>query len=205
MEPTAPPSPKPGDRLPDFRLAAAGGGEVGVADYRDRKSVLLWFSKGLFCPYCRRNMARLSQAYAQFQDCNAEILQITINTLDEANLYFRNYRLATPYLCDPELQAHWQYGITREPQSARAVAENIVKSVAMVGEDLLLHGQRSPVPVVPIMRMGAMSQLPQLIVAADRSGVVRHVQQIGPFDTLPTVAELLAVLEPLRCGVPNAT
>jgi hypothetical protein len=34
--------------------------------------------------------------------------------------------------------------------------------------------------------------------------VVRYVQQIGPFDTLPTVAELLAVLEPLRGGVPNA-
>jgi peroxiredoxin len=184
--------------MPEFRLAAAGGGEVGVSDYRDRKSLLLWFSKGLFCPYCRRNMARLSQAYAQFQECNAEILQVTINTVKEANLYFRNYRLATPYLCDPELQAHWKYGITREAQTARAVAENIVTSVAMVGEDLLLHGQRSPLPVVPIMRMGVMNQLPQLIVAADPSGVVRHVQQIGPFDTLPTVDELLAVLEPLR-------
>ena len=172
-----------------------------MSDYRGRKNLLLWFSKGLFCPYCRRNMTRLSQAYAQFQAKDAEILQVTINTVAEANLYFRNYRLAMPYLCDPDAQVHLRYGMLPERQTLGAVAENWVTSFAINGKDLLLHGQKAPGPG-PAVRMG-MNQFSQLIVAADRAGVIRHVQRIGPFDTLPTVAELLAVLAPLGPEFPS--
>ena len=150
-------------------------------------------------------MAHLSQAYPQFQSSEAEILQITHNTVDEANLYFRNYHLATPYLCDPDRQVHLRYGIELEQQAIGAVAANTATSCLMVAGDLLLHGQKSPSPVAPIMRMGARFQSPQLVVTTDRAGVVRHVQRIGHADTLPTVAELLSVLEPLRSASSSAT
>ena len=188
---------------PDFRLAAASGGDVALSDFRGRKNLLLWFSKGLFCPFCRRNMARLSQAYQQFQSSDAEILQITHNTADEARLYFRNYPLVAPYLCDPDRQVHLRYGIALEQQEIGAVAGNMVTSSLMVASDLLLHGQKTPSPVAPIMRMGPRFQSPQQVVAVDRAGVVRHVQRIGPFDALPTVAELLSVLAPLQSRVPS--
>ena len=73
--------PAPGTKAPDFRLPAASGGHVALADYAGQRSVLLWFSKGLHCPFCRRNMARLSQAVARFAERDAEILQIR-ETLD---------------------------------------------------------------------------------------------------------------------------
>ena len=198
MEQSTHSQPKVGEMAPDFRLAAAGGGDIALSDFLGRKNLLLWFSKGLFCPFCRRNMAHLSQAYAQFQSSDAEILQITHNTVEEANLYFRNYHLSTPYLCDPDREVHLRYGIALEQQTIGATAANTATSCVMVAGDLLLHGQKSPSPVAPIMRMGARFQSPQLVVAADRTGVVRHVQRIGHADTLPTVAELLSVLEPLR-------
>ena len=204
MEEAAYAHPKPGDKAPEFRLAAAGGGEIGLSDYFGRKNLLLWFSKGLYCPFCRRNMARLSQAYPQFQGCDAEILQITHNTKEEADLYFRDYHLATPYLCDPDRQVHTSYGIPLEAQPLGAIAANVVASCLMVTGDLLLHGQKSPSPVAPILRMGPRSQSAQLVVAADHTGVIRHVQRIGPFDALPTVPELLAVLLPLRAGLASA-
>jgi peroxiredoxin len=203
-QPQPQPHPRPGEKAPDFRLAAAGGGEIALSDFLGRKNLLMWFSKGLHCPFCRRSMARLSQAYAQFLALDAEVLQITHNTQEEAKLYFRNYKLATPYLCDPDRQVHLRYGIALEQQTISAVAANSVTSCLMVTGDLLLHGQKSPLPVAPIMRMGARFQSPQLVVAADRAGVVRHLWSIGPFDTLPTVAELLAVLEPLRRGPASA-
>lgn len=37
-----------GTPAPDFRLPAAQGPEVGLADYRGKRHVVLWFSKGLF-------------------------------------------------------------------------------------------------------------------------------------------------------------
>lgn len=194
MDPDA--LPRPGASAPDFRLPAAGGGSVGLADYAGRASVLLWFSKGLHCPFCRRNMARLSQSYARFRERGAEILQITHNTEREADLYFRNYRLATPYLCDADRAVHLRYGVALERHSLAAVAGNTLTSSLMVVSDRVRHGEKSPNPVAAIMRMGPMHQSPQLIVAVDRAGTIAHLQTIGPFDTLPTVEELLARLGP---------
>jgi peroxiredoxin len=195
VAPTADQHPRPGAPAPDFRLHAAGGKDVALSDYRGQRDVVLWFSKGLFCPYCRRNMARLSQGYADIQARGAEILQITHNTAAEAELYFRNYRLAMPYLCDADRAVHLQYGIPMERQSVGAVIDNTVRSCAMVTKDFLLHGEKSPAPVVPIMRMGARNQPPQLVVLVDRDGMVRWVHLIGPFDALPSLAELIAQLD----------
>lgn len=193
--------PELGTQAPGFRLAAAGGGSVALADYAGERSVLLWFSKGLHCPFCRRNMARLSQAYARFVERGAEILQITHNTEREANLYFRSYHLATPYLCDADRAVHLRYGVELEAQSLGAVASNTLTSCAMVVGDFVRHGEKSPSPVAAIQRMGPMHQSPQLIVAVDRAGAIKHLQAIGPFDTLPTVDELLARLEAAPDGV----
>jgi len=189
--------PEPGSPAPDFRLRAAGNGEIALSDYRGRANVVLWFSKGLFCPYCKRNMARLSQSYDAIRAREAEVLQITHNTIAEADLYFRSYKLAMPYLCDADRAVHLRYGIPLERQSLAAVADNIVRSCTMVTADFVLKGEKSPSPVVPIMRMGARNQPPQLVVVVDREGVVRNVHPIGPFDALPSVEELLAMLDAL--------
>jgi peroxiredoxin len=196
MEESTHAHPNVGEMAPDFRLAAAGGGEVALSDYRGRKNLLLWFSKGLFCPFCRRNMARLSQSYADFVALDAEILQITHNTQKEADVYFRNYHLATPYLCDADRKVHMAYGVGLEHQSVGAMAQNWVTSSAMVAHDLLLHGEKSP-PPLPALRMGSF-QPSQLATAVDRAGVVRYVWSGGPFDTLPTVADLLSLLRAMR-------
>ena len=195
MQTETPAQPGVGTQAPDFRLAAAGGGRIGLSDYAGRQSVLLWFSKGLHCPFCRRNMARLSQSYARFGQRGAEILQITHNTEREADLYFRSYHLAMPYLCDADRAVHLRYGVALAAQSVGAVLDNIVNSALMVASDLVRHGEKSPLPVAPILRMGAMHQSPQLIVVVDRAGTIAHLQGIGPFDTLPTVEELLDRVE----------
>ena len=40
--------PEIGTPAPVFRLATAAGTEVSLEDYRGARSVVLWFSKGLF-------------------------------------------------------------------------------------------------------------------------------------------------------------
>ncbi|MBS0344508.1 MAG: redoxin domain-containing protein [Proteobacteria bacterium] len=202
MEQTTHPHPSVGETAPDFRLPAAGGGQIALSDYLGSKAPLLWFSKGLFCPFCRRNMARLSQSYTDFVALDAEVLQITHNTQQEADTYFRNYHLATPYLCDADRQVHEAYGVGLEQQSLGAMAENMLTSSAMVAHDLLLHGEKSPLPT-PALRMGSF-QPSQLVVAVDRAGLVRYVWSGGPFDALPTVAELLSLFQSMGAEVPAA-
>lgn len=40
--------PAVGTPAPTFRLPTAAGPDVSLADYRGKKSLVLWFSKGLF-------------------------------------------------------------------------------------------------------------------------------------------------------------
>ena len=42
------PLPEIGSPAPAFTLETAGGARISLADYRGRRSVVLWFSKGLF-------------------------------------------------------------------------------------------------------------------------------------------------------------
>src|SRR5262245_24955177 len=98
---TATPLPV-GQQAPDFHLNSAQGMEVSLQEYHGKRHIILWFSRGLFCPFCRRYMAQLRLGYPEVQAHDAEILQITCSTPDEARLYFQQYQLAFPYLCDPE-------------------------------------------------------------------------------------------------------
>src|SRR5258705_615702 len=87
---------------PNFRLASAQGHEVALEDYRGQRNVLLWFSRGLYCPFCRRYMAQLRLGYQEIQERSTEILQVTYSTREEAQLYFRQYQLSFPHFCDPD-------------------------------------------------------------------------------------------------------
>ena len=72
----------------------------------------MWFSKGLFCPFCRRNMAQLGLRYPEIQALDTEVLQVTHNTLDEARGYLKHYPIRFPYLCDAE-RAAYQMALVR--------------------------------------------------------------------------------------------
>lgn len=47
MEQTASDAPDVGTPAPAFRLPAGDGHEVALEDYRRKRHVILWFSKGL--------------------------------------------------------------------------------------------------------------------------------------------------------------
>jgi len=40
--------PAVGEAAPEFKLASPEGPEIGLAAFRGRRRVVLWFSKGLF-------------------------------------------------------------------------------------------------------------------------------------------------------------
>jgi peroxiredoxin (alkyl hydroperoxide reductase subunit C) len=57
--------PTVGTPAPNFRLTSAQGPEVTLTNYSGQCNLILWFSKGLFCPFCRRQMAQLRLGYPE--------------------------------------------------------------------------------------------------------------------------------------------
>jgi peroxiredoxin len=181
-----------GRPAPEFRLAAAQGGELGPQDFRGSKRVVLWFSKGLFCPFCRRNMAQLALRYPEIQALDAEVLQVTHNTADEARGYLKHYPIRFPYLCDAERAVHDKYGVELLPPNLGVV----LSSTAAVISDFVLKGEKTPAPI-PYLKRYMGKDTPQAVFVIDRDGVVRGEHHLGSNAPLPSAAELISELQKL--------
>ena len=102
--------PTVGQPAPGIKLPSAQGNVVSLDDYRGRRNVIVWFTKGMACVFCRQHMSQHARAYDDIRKRDAEVLEIAPSTPDKGRLYASKYRLPFPYLCDPQDQARqdWQ-------------------------------------------------------------------------------------------------
>ncbi len=106
---------QPGEPAPDFNLAAVDqDGELALADYRGRPLFLAIFL-GLWCPFCRRNIANLSMTRDELLACGVETLAVVATDLNNARLYFKYRPARVPIAADPALMTHRAYGLP-QPQ-----------------------------------------------------------------------------------------
>lgn len=105
----------PGQPAPGFRLPSAQGPEVVLEDYRGRKNLIVWFTKGMACVFCRQHMSQLARAYGEIKNRDAEVLEVTPTPVEKGRLYASKYRLPFPYLCDPDDSARdrWHLAVRR--------------------------------------------------------------------------------------------
>ena len=183
---------------PNFRLASAQGHDIAHEDYRGRRNVLLWFSKGLFCPFCRRYMTQLRLNYNEFQEHNTEILQVTYSTPEEAHLYFRQYQFSFPYLCDPERAVFTLYGIRIMRKGVGQIAARAAGSMVAAMSDRLLRGEKTPSPLPYMKRYGQTDMDQEAVFLIDKAGLIRYVHTTGASGALPSNAEYLRQLDKLQ-------
>ena len=198
-------SPIIGAAAPSFRLESVQGPVVSLENYAGQRNVLLWFSRGFTCPFCRRYMAQLSLAYERFRGTDSEIVQIGPDLLSQARLFFRNYRLAFPFLCDTEKAVFRAYAL-HDLGPGRAVADTITTfgTALFTGEftqtfyaswlDTFATGRNAPRRLAE----HGLHEVPQGMFAVDRAGRIRYARVFGPLENIPGNDELLKVLAGLN-------
>lgn len=99
---------------PDFTLPAIHQeGDISLADYRGRSHLLLAIFVGLYCPFCRRNIAQLGGAQEKLRPLGVETLGVVATELDNARLYFKYRPARVPLVADPDLVTHRAYALPR--------------------------------------------------------------------------------------------
>ncbi len=164
------PVPKIGERAPSLRLPSAQGGEVSLDDYVGRQSVVLWFTKGMACPFCRQQMSQLARAYARIRERGGEVLEVTNNTPSRAHLYARQFTLPFPYLCDPAYQAHGAWGLEKRAHGPGYYAKMLVAGVKAVVPPNDYGDFKPPLREFP----GLLVDEDMGVFIVDRGGVVRY-------------------------------
>jgi peroxiredoxin len=160
-----------GQKAPSFRLPAGQGGDVAVEDYRGRRNVILWFTKGMACVFCRQQMSQLARGAPEWTARDAEIIQITPSTLERGRFYAKNFKLPFPYLCDPDYQVYRAYGLDVRPHSLAWKAQAMYAGMKMPKPATTDFGQAKP----------ALGEFPLLMAdddtglfILDKDGVVRY-------------------------------
>jgi peroxiredoxin len=117
MPETRPPV-TPGEAAPNFTLPAVDRNEnVSLADYRGRSPVFLALLVGLWCPFCRRQIAQIGTLEGKLKALGVESLAVVATPPDNARLYFKFRPTRVRLASDPELSTHRAYGIPRPTPS----------------------------------------------------------------------------------------
>jgi peroxiredoxin len=108
------PPVSPGEPAPDFTLPAVDGkDQVSLADYRGRSPVFLSLLIGLWCPFCRRQIARMGATEAKLKAVGVETLGIVATPPENAQLYFKFRPTRVRLAADPQLTTHRAYRLPK--------------------------------------------------------------------------------------------
>jgi len=117
-----------GKPAPEFTLPAVHHeGQVSLADYRGRSPLLLAIFAGLYCPFCRRNIAQLGSTQERLHERGVATLGVVATELGNARLYFKYRPARVALVADPELVTHRAYALPRVP-----VDEALMKALESV-------------------------------------------------------------------------
>lgn len=104
---------KVGDLAPDFNLPSQLGGSVSLADFKEKKNVLLYFHEGITCDPCWEQIPELERNLKELEDMNVALVSITVDPVDSIKKRAVPYGIKTPVLSADATEIDKKYDVDR--------------------------------------------------------------------------------------------
>lgn len=101
-----------GSMAPDFTLVGSSG-QVSLADYRGKQSIVVYFMREFSCALSRKNVRKLKHLYPTLQACDAEVMVIGSGSRAEAERLAATLRIPFPVLADADRAVYRRYGLEK--------------------------------------------------------------------------------------------
>ncbi|WP_213958589.1 redoxin domain-containing protein [Variovorax sp. dw_954] len=175
----------PGQPAPDFSLpAVAGSDTISLADYRGRSPVFLALMVGLWCPFCRRQLAQISGYEGKLKALGVESLAVVATDPENARMYFKFRPTRLRLASDPFLSTHRAFGVPKpepSPEMLEALEQIIVNPFGDLPEPMPIVAAAKAMDRIdgyvptPSDQSDVDRQWPQLkaLFMIDREGIVR--------------------------------
>jgi len=199
--------PSVGQMAPVFALPSLRGVMVDLASYRGRRNVVVWFSRGFTCPFCRVYTDGMRAGYEALRTADTEIIQVAPNLLDSARRFFAQSPLPYPFVCDPDKRLYAVYGLgdVGALEATRTAVVSFAHAFTHGDTNNQIRGAWFDVENRNFLRRlhhHAMTAQEQGMFLVDKDGVIRSVTVVGPIDPMPGGAEL-AELARQHCPAPR--
>jgi peroxiredoxin len=187
--------PSIGEPAPLFSLPSLSGATVDLASYRGRANVVVWFSRGFTCPFCRVYTDGVRAGYEALRAAETEVIQVAPNLLNSARRYFGESILPFPFVCDPDKRLYAVYGLgdLRALEATRTAVVSFAHAFTHGDSVNQIRGAWFDVMNRNFLRRlhhHAMTAQEQGIFLVDKEGVIRHTAVVGPIDPVPDGAQL---------------
>ena len=188
-----------GQPAPDFSLPSVQGHNVSLSQYKEQRHVILWFSRGFTCNFCRGYMDQIISHYDTLRENEIEVIQVGPNLLQSARTFFAEPP-PYPFVCDPDKRLYAVYGMGDHGvlQAARnAVVSHATSAVS--GElGTTLRGSFLDIAnrnFLHRLHHHALTAIEQGVFMIDKGGVIRYSQRVGSLEKIPTGRELLSIAQ----------
>jgi peroxiredoxin len=126
----------PGDRAPAFDLPAADvEGRVTLSEHLRKGPVLLTILRGLYCPFCRRQISQLRPTCERLRSTGIELLGIVVASPERSRQYFRHFPPCFPIGAAPDRAIHRAFGLREVPRTSEFRQETERKAAAILREE----------------------------------------------------------------------
>jgi peroxiredoxin Q/BCP len=103
-----------GTVAPTFKLASSNGKAVDLADYRGKKTVVLYFYPKADTPGCTKESCGFRDALADFDKANVAVLGISPDPEKDVTKFADKFNLNFPLLADEDHRVAEKYGVWGE-------------------------------------------------------------------------------------------
>ena len=87
-----------GEHFPTITASLVGGGEMTIPQDLEGQWAVVLFYRGHWCPYCRQQLLDFQRARAQLNEMGAEVVALSVDSIDQAQQTVERYRLTFPVL-----------------------------------------------------------------------------------------------------------
>ena len=104
---------KSGDKAPNFTLVSSDKSEISLSNYSDKNVILLFFPLA-FTGTCTEELCSMRDDIATYNNMNAEVLAISVDSPFSLGKYKEEQRLNFPLLSDFNKEVSRSYGALYE-------------------------------------------------------------------------------------------
>jgi putative peptide zinc metalloprotease protein len=160
--------------------------------------VVVWFSRGFTCPFCRVYTDGMRTSYAALRAADTEIIQVAPNLLDSARRFFAQAPLPFPFVCDPDKRLYAVYGLgdVGALEATKTAVVSFAHAFTHGDTNNQIRGAWFDVMnrnFVRRLHHHAMTAQEQGMFLIDKEGIIRSVTVVGPIDPMPGGADLAAM------------
>ena len=179
---------------PDASIDVANGAATRLSDLWRERHLILWFSRGLACPFCRRQIVQFSQIQDALAERNTIPVQITATELNVAQTMLNFFPVSWIYACDPAGAIAAAYRLDQKQGLVAGLRSEMRQQSRSWGLLIKQPGEPHPEVLPAVQAAGDPPAIDGGMVIVDRQGTIRFKQPSGKLSLLPSNQQLLEVL-----------